>query len=149
MLVPVAAEETDALARGDAGGRAIAPGWPHDDTSAALGFIRSGGVQFLVVDEAGRIAGECGTKSRPGPDGSVEIGYGLAGPSRGRGLGGKAVAELVAWLEAQPDVRVIEAEVHMSNTPSRRVVENLGFHADDPPAQGYLRYRRAAQRERR
>jgi RimJ/RimL family protein N-acetyltransferase len=145
MLVPVAAEEADALARGDAGGRPLAPGWPHDDTGAALNFIRNGGAQFLVVDDGGRIAGECGTKSPPGPDGTVEIGYGLAAPSRGRGLGGKAVAELVSWLETQPGVRMIEAEVHVSNTPSRRVVENLGFRIDGPPEQGYLRYRRLAQ----
>ncbi|MGN6473777.1 MAG: GNAT family N-acetyltransferase [Mycobacteriales bacterium] len=149
MLVPVAAEEVDALTRGDAGGRPTAPGWPHDDTAAGLSFIRTGGTQFLVVDEAGRIAGECGTKTGIRPDGSVEIGYGLAPHSRGHGLGGSAVAELVAWLEAQPDVRVIEAEVHVSNTPSRRIVEHLGFHADGPPDQGYLRYRRPAHREQR
>jgi RimJ/RimL family protein N-acetyltransferase len=144
-LVPVAAEDADALAHGDTGGRATAPGWPHDDTPAALSFVRTGGRQFLVVDDDGRIAGECGTKSRPRADGSVEIGYGLAGPSRGHGLGSKAVAELVTWLETQPDVRMIEAEIHESNTPSRRVVEQLGFRADSPPDQGYLRYRRLAQ----
>lgn len=149
MLVQVAAAEADALARGDAGGRPTAPGWPHDDTAAGLSFIRSGGVQFLVVDEAGRIAGECGTKTSTRPDGSVEIGYGLAAHSRGRGLGGEAVAELVAWLETQPGVRVIEAEVHVSNAPSRHIVEKLGFHADRPADQGYLRYRRPAHREQR
>lgn len=149
MLVPVAVEDADALSRGDAGGRATAPGWPHDDTAAGLSFIHAGGMQFLVVDDAGRIAGECGTKSPPRPDGSVEIGYGLAAQSRGAGLGARAVAELVAWLETQPDIRVIEAEVHVSNTPSRRIVEQLGFRADAPPEHGYLRYRRPAHPEPR
>jgi RimJ/RimL family protein N-acetyltransferase len=146
MLVEVRAEDAPALARGEAAGRPIAPGWPHDDTAAALSFVASGGTQFLVLDDAGRIAGECGTKSAPRADGSVEIGYGLAAPSRGQGLGGRAVAELVSWLERQPGVRHIEAEVHVSNTPSRRIVEHLGFRADAEADQGYLRYRRPAQR---
>jgi RimJ/RimL family protein N-acetyltransferase len=112
-----------------------------------LSFIARGGTQFLVLDDAGRVAGECGTKSAPRADGSVEIGYGLAAPSRGRGLGARAVAELVSWVERQPGVRRIEAEVHVSNAPSRRIVEQLGFRVEGDPDQGYLRYRRPAQRE--
>ena len=132
----------DGQSRDDADGRAIAPGWPHADTSAALSFVRNGGVQFLVLDDDGRIAGECGTKTPTRPGGHVEIGYGLAAPSRGRGLGSRAVAELVSWLSEQPDVRVIHAEVHVSNSPSRHIVERLGFVPDGPPIQGYLQYRR-------
>lgn len=149
MLLEVNASEASALADGDTGRLPVAPGWPHDDTAAALSFVASGGTQFLVLDDAGRIAGECGTKSAPRPDGSVEIGYGLAAPSRGRGLGTRAVSELVCWLETQPGVRVIEAEVHVSNAPSRRIVEHLGFRAEAAPDQGYLRYRRPAQRPAR
>jgi ribosomal-protein-alanine N-acetyltransferase len=144
MLVPVDADTVDALSKGDAGGRAIAPGWPHDDTAAALSFVRTGGTQFLVLDDDGRVAGECGTKTPPRPDGSVEIGYGLAAPSRGRGLGSRAVAELVSWLDGLPEVKVIRAEVHVSNTASRQIVERLGFVPEGPPAQGYLQYRRPA-----
>ncbi|HVT20741.1 MAG TPA: GNAT family N-acetyltransferase [Mycobacteriales bacterium] len=143
MLVPVPADTVDALARG-ATDRPTAPGWPHDDTATALGFVRTGGKQFLIVDEHGRIAGECGTKTATRPDGSVEIGYGLAPHSRGRGLGRDAVGELVGWLQQQPGVTVIEAEIHVSNTPSRRIVERLGFVADGAADQGFLRYRRAA-----
>lgn len=142
MLIPVAPEEIDALIRGEVANHPVAPGWPHDDTAAGLGFAHRGGFQFLVVDDDGRIAGECGTKTPPRPDGSIEIGYGLAGPSRGRGLGGRAVAELVAWLADRSDVRLIWAEVHVSNEASRRVVERLGFVPDGPPEQGYLHYRR-------
>lgn len=145
MLVPVAADMVDALSRGVTD-RMTAPGWPHDDTAAALGFVRTGGTQFLVVDDDGRVAGECGTKTGTRPDGSVEIGYGLAAHSRGRGLGRAAVTALVDWLQEQPGVRLIEAEVHLSNTPSRRIVEGLGFVADGAPDQGYLRYRRACAR---
>ena len=96
-----------------------------------------------AADE-GRIAGECGTKTAP-RDGVVEIGYGLAAPSRGRGLGSAAVGELVDWLVARRDVKAIEAEIHESNAPSRRVVERLGFTVSAGPVDGYLRYWRSAE----
>lgn len=139
MLVPVLPDQVDALSRGRAD-RELAPGWPHEDTAAALSFVVTGGTQFLVLDDAGRIAGECGTKTPPRPDGSVEIGYGLAARSRGKGLGTRAVAELIDWLQSQADVEVVEAEVHVSNAASRRIVERLGFSPVGPADRGYLRY---------
>jgi RimJ/RimL family protein N-acetyltransferase len=70
----------------------------------------------------------------------VEIGYGLAASSRGRGLGGRAVAELVAWLNEQDDVRLIEAEVHVGNEASWRLLERLGFRASGTVVNGHTRY---------
>lgn len=146
MLLPVAADTVDAVCRGIVVGREVAPGWPHDDTAIGLGYVRTGGVGFLIVDDEGRVAGECGTKTASAADGTVEIGYGLAPRSRGRGLGGRAVGELVEWLVEQVGVTAVEAEIHVSNTASRRLVERLGFATDGAPAHGYLRYRRAAIR---
>jgi RimJ/RimL family protein N-acetyltransferase len=139
-LAAVEAAEADALARGDVGDWPIAPGWPHDDTVSGLSFARSGGLQYVIVDDEGRIAGECGTKAPP-RDGIVEIGYGLAAPRRGRGRGGRAVTELIALLQAREDVRAVEAEVHITNLASRSIVERLEFVTDGQPAQGFLRYR--------
>lgn len=104
-----------------------APGWPHDDTADGLAFAAHGAWTWLILDDDDRIVGECGVKGPPGDDGVVEIGYGLAGPARGRGLGGRAVAALVGELAGRTDVRVIEAEVAPDNIASRRVVERLGF----------------------
>jgi ribonuclease D len=141
QLAPVADRAArDALLRGELGGLEAAPGWPHDDTAPAMGFLDSGGLVVLIIDDEGRIAGECGIKTAPGPDGVVEIGYGLAAPSRGKGLGSAAVAALVAWLAARPDVRVIEAEVHVGNVASWRVLERLGFTATGAEVRGYRRY---------
>ena len=106
-----------------------APGWPHDDTADALRLAEHGGRVWLVVDNDGRIVGECGTKAPPDTDGTVEIGYGLAAPSRGRGLGAQAVAALVDRLKAQDGVRRVEAEVHVGNVASQRVLERAGFTA--------------------
>jgi RimJ/RimL family protein N-acetyltransferase len=104
-----------------------APGWPHADTAAGLAYADGGAWTWLIVDDDGRVAGECGVKGPPTSDGVVEIGYGLAGPSRGRGLGGRAVAALVAELGHHPGVRRVEAHVVADNLASRRLLERLGF----------------------
>jgi RimJ/RimL family protein N-acetyltransferase len=104
-----------------------APGWPHPDTATGLAYAEAGAWTWLIVDDDGRVAGECGVKGPPTDEGMVEIGYGLAGPSRGRGLGTRAVAALVAELRARPGVRRVDAFVATDNIASRRVLERAGF----------------------
>jgi RimJ/RimL family protein N-acetyltransferase len=111
------------------GGRAVGRGWPHEDTGAGLAFAASGGWTWLVTDAEGAIVGECGTKTPPDA-GTVEIGYGLAAPSRGKGLGTRAVRALTDWLLALPDVDRVIAHVAQDNVASRRVLERLGFTVD-------------------
>lgn len=140
--VPAGAGE--AVLRGDfgavVGGSALtaAPGWPHEDSVHAL--TGGAGVTWLV-EQDGRVVGEAGTKAAPDPSGAVEIGYGLAGASRGRGVGSRAVAALVDALLAQPDVRAVVAEVEAGNEPSHRLLRRLGFAAVGT-AGGHVRYRR-------
>lgn len=126
----------------------VAPGWPHADTAAGLGFATNGAWVWLILDDDDRIAGECGIKAPPGPDGVVEIGYGLAGPSRGRGLGTRAVRALVDELTARPGVRVIVAEVAVDNLPSRRLLERLGFTVTGSDGR-YAGYQHLVQARRR
>jgi RimJ/RimL family protein N-acetyltransferase len=127
-LVPVAAgADLDALDQLTAG-RPVGRGWPHDDTQAGLAFAAAGGWSWLIVDGDGCVVGECGTKTPP-RDGVVEIGYGLAAPSRGAGLGGRAVGTLVSWLAARHDVETIVAHVAVGNPASARLLERLGFTA--------------------
>jgi RimJ/RimL family protein N-acetyltransferase len=140
-LEPLDTATVHALLAGDLAGRETAPGWPHDDTGAGLSFVDHGGTAWLVIDDDGRIAGECGTKAPPDADGMVEIGYGLAAGSRGRGLGSAAVAALVERLTSEPGVRRIEAEVHAHNIASQRVIERAGLVTLGTPSAGYLRYR--------
>jgi RimJ/RimL family protein N-acetyltransferase len=140
-LEPLEVATVHSLLSGDLGGRETAPGWPHENTGAGLSFIDHGGEAFLIIDDDGRIAGECGTKAPPDADGMVEIGYGLGAGSRGRGLGRAAVAALVDWLKAAPGVRRIEAEVHTHNIASQRVIERAGLVRLGTPSAGYLRYR--------
>jgi RimJ/RimL family protein N-acetyltransferase len=140
ILGPIDLARRDALLRGELGGLAAAPGWPHEDTAPGMSFLDAGGLVFLILDDDGRVAGECGTKSPPGPAGHVEIGYGLAAPSRGRGLGTAAVSELVSWLSQQPKIRLVSAEVHVGNVASWRVLERIGFVSAGAATAAYRRY---------
>jgi RimJ/RimL family protein N-acetyltransferase len=127
-LVPVpAGADLDTVDR-LTGGRAVGRGWPHADTGVGLAFAAAGGWTWLIVDGDGRVVGECGTKAAP-QDGEVEIGYGLAAPSRGAGLGTRAIRTLVSWLEARPDVDTVLAHVAVDNVASARLLERLGFTA--------------------
>jgi len=118
---------------GDLAGLVCAPGWPTPDTPDALAaFVehddRSALAGWLITradDDA--VLGDCGWRGGPDLNGDVEIGYGLAAPSRGHGLGTEAIGGLVEWVAAQPGVRRIVAEVLADNLPSRRLLERLGF----------------------
>jgi len=146
--VAVAVSEHDGAAAERAlvaAGLRAGDGWPHADTPDALAGAAAdpdpqAGTWLVVVD--GRIVGDCGWRGRPDEDGVVELGYGLAPPSRGRGLGTEAVAVLAAWTEVQPDVRLVAAQVLVGNEPSLRLLARLGFteHGSAPP---YLRLVRA------
>ncbi len=72
----------------------------------------------------GLLIGECGTKGGPDPDGTVEIGYGLAAPWCGRGYGRELVAGLSAWLlDRHGAAHTIVAEVRADNLPSPWALE--------------------------
>jgi RimJ/RimL family protein N-acetyltransferase len=78
----------------------------------------------------GTAVGDAGFHGPPGEDGEVEIGYALVPSARGSGLAGEATRLLVEWAREQPGVRAVTARVEPSNTPSRRLLERLGFARD-------------------
>lgn len=120
-------------------GLTAAGGWPHPGSAEALRPLAEHGAPgddggWLVLAD-GEVVGECGWRGGPDADGDVEIGYGLAAPARGRGLGTEAVGVLVAWAERQPGVRRVLARVLPGNQPSLRLLRRLGFveQPDAPP----------------
>ena len=123
-----------------------APGWPHADSADALrphaeygGDGPAKGTFLITVD--GEVIGDCGWRGGPDARGDAEIGYGLSPAARGRRLGTEAVGVLAAWVERQPGVRRVSAEVLIGNEPSRRLLTRLGFDAEDgsPPYVTYVR----------
>jgi RimJ/RimL family protein N-acetyltransferase len=128
-LEPVGAELAAEVLGGELSSVRPGEGWPHEDTADALRMSLAGGdapLWFVLLD--GVVIGDCGLHGEPDPEGSVEIGYGLAGPYRGRGYGGELVAALSRWLLGRPDVeRVFARGVLRDNVASQRVLERAGF----------------------
>ena len=130
-----------AIAAGDLSVVDAAAGWPHDDTLDAVRLYAQHArtdneTGFLVVlAETGQVVGDAGWKGGPDADGVVEIGYGLAAPFRGQGLGTELVALVTRWALAQPGVRRVVAEVLLGNEPSLRALRTNGYVVDrtDPP----------------
>lgn len=89
----------------------------------AAGYDR--GAWMIVCDN--EVVGLCGYHHSPGPDGFVEIGYGIAGSRRGRGHATRAVAAMIAYAARDPAVHLIVAETSLDNVFSIRVLEKNHF----------------------
>jgi RimJ/RimL family protein N-acetyltransferase len=124
---PVTAETAAAVIAGDLSGLTVGDGWPHDDTRDGLGGVAHGADAWLVTLD-GVVIGDCGTHGPVDDAGDIELGYGLAAPYRGRGLGNEIAVGLSAHLRGLPGVRrVVANEVLADNIPSRRALERAGF----------------------
>ncbi len=122
-----------ALAAGDLSSLDPAPGWPHDDTLDAVRMDAEHATTdeetgFLaVLVDTGQVVGDAGWKGGPDDSGTAEIGYGLAAPFRGRGLGTELVGLVSEWASRQPGVTRLSAEVLVGNEPSLRALLRNGF----------------------
>jgi ribosomal-protein-alanine N-acetyltransferase len=130
-----------ALLAGDYSGVDPAPGWPHEDTMDGV-RVEAEHAQsdeqtgFLAIrHDTGQVIGEAGWKGGPDAEGVAEIGYGIAAPSRGQGLGTELVGLITGWVVAQPEVRSVVAGALAGNLPSRRALERNGFvlTREEPP----------------
>lgn len=140
-LVPVSLAEAAEVLDG-AAPFSCATGWPHPGTLAAFNAALARGEEPTYTWRArlggpgddGPTLGDLGLKGAPGPDGVAEIGYGLAAPWRGQGLGTEAVTALLGWAEREPTLAVLRAEVDADNLASRRLLEALDFHLEEVSA---------------
>ena len=142
-----------ALAAGDLRGVDPAPGWPHEDTLDAVRMDAEHATDddqtgFLaVLTGTGQVVGDAGWKGGPDADGTAEIGYGLAPPARGRGLGTELVGLLTDWALDQPGVRRVCAQVLVGNEPSSRALLRNGFELVDATG-SHLRFVRSGAADR-
>jgi RimJ/RimL family protein N-acetyltransferase len=151
VLVPQTMTAARALLAGEDAGLPLAEGYPHADTFDALRMVvehggpDDGGWFVVLSDDAagGRVVGDLGTFGPPDDEGRVEIGYGLAAPYRGRGIGTEAVGTFVDWLVTVPGVRRVVARVEVGNEASRRLLARIGFSLADE-ADGHWTLERSA-----
>jgi ribosomal-protein-alanine N-acetyltransferase len=131
-LMPLADGEADAILAGNRAGRAWSVGYPTPgdvETASWPAPLDPRWATLQVVERAtGLKIGGIGCHGAPS-DGIVEIGYGIALEVRGRGLATEALTALVAFLEAQPEIRLVRAATDADNLPSQRVLERCGFVA--------------------
>jgi RimJ/RimL family protein N-acetyltransferase len=128
VLEPLSQETARAVVEGRPDGLQRGDGWPHDDTLDALRMVAEHGSEAWLILEDAVVVGDAGTHGPPDEQGDIEIGYGLAAPSRGRGLSSEFVPALAQHLLARPGVtRVVARAVLTDNIPSRRALERAGF----------------------
>lgn len=145
-LERVGLQRAKAIVAGDYSDVDPAPGWPHDDTLDGLRIAAEFAVTddetnwLVILVETGQVIGDCGWKGGPDAAGQVEIGYGLAAPVRGQGLGTEMVRALRDWAANEPGVQQVLAEALQDNAPSRRSLEAAGFVLDrvTPPTVLYV-----------
>ncbi|MEU4765760.1 GNAT family N-acetyltransferase [Actinosynnema sp. NPDC023794] len=121
--------------------------FPADGDQVIAGLLREHpewlsrhGHRLVVERDSGLVVGSIGLFWPPS-DGVVEIGYGVVVSRRGRGYATEAARALTGFAFTAPGVRVVRAEVELSNPASVRVLEKAGFRPLDGAAgQGTVRY---------
>ncbi|HRI59721.1 MAG TPA: GNAT family N-acetyltransferase, partial [Saprospiraceae bacterium] len=99
------------------GGVDLADGWTHFPEALIWmrDFAREHSVDmswwnYLIIHRHDvRLIGTCGYKGEPGPDGTVEIGYELAGAYQGRGLAVESARKLTEHAFGFSAVRAVIA----------------------------------------
>ena len=71
--------------------------------------------------------GTCGFKGPPGPEGIVEIAYGLTPDQEGRGFATEAASALVTYAFNDNSVRLVRAHTFAADNASARVLTKCGF----------------------
>jgi ribosomal-protein-alanine N-acetyltransferase len=139
----------DPAETGAALGLQIAAGWPNPDELEVLPILAGDlerdpdladwGMQLVIHNGDRTIIGCVGLMGRPTPDGTVEVGYGIAPPYQGHGYATEATRALIDWALAQPPIRRVIASCLKENRRSIRVIEKAGFRPL-APTEKYLNW---------
>jgi RimJ/RimL family protein N-acetyltransferase len=119
----------DPVLGGEAGLPPFSEGELHAVLDEQLPQWRASGqlVPYAILDgESGELMGGVTLRQLDATRHTIEIGYWLFAPARGRGVATGAVRALLDWLFANGIYRV-EAVVRIGNTASERVLERCGF----------------------
>jgi L-phenylalanine/L-methionine N-acetyltransferase len=86
------------------------------------------GCVLLLAEEDSMLIGMLGVRAyRAQSEHGGSLGMSVARDHRGRGVGGRLVAALCDWMDAQHALTRVEAEVFSNNEPARRLFSRHGF----------------------
>ncbi len=84
-------------------------------------------VRAVIARREQLVVGHAGFHGPPDDEGMVEIGYTILLEFQRRGYGRAATKELILFVAAMPEVRVVRASISPDNVASRALVRGLGF----------------------
>ncbi len=84
------------------------------------------GFVMLRRSDATRV-GQCGFTGPPGPDGGVELAYGVDPKFQGQGYATEAAQGLTSFAGTDPRVRIVRAHTLPQENASTRVLTKCGF----------------------
>jgi RimJ/RimL family protein N-acetyltransferase len=94
----------------------------------SLAAVREGRrVNLFALRSAGGLVGVYGTPVLDRATRTAELGYWVAEPMRGQGLGTRALVLFRDWLHESVGFRRLELLIHIDNPRSRRMGERAGF----------------------
>jgi [ribosomal protein S5]-alanine N-acetyltransferase len=126
-LVPASLEELRVKFDGPGGAPpGVSPKWIEKLRSARSPDPWEFGYTVLLA-ESGQPIGGVSFKGAPGPDGVVEIAYGIDEEFQRRGYATEAAGALVTFAFADPRVRVVCAHTLPGAIVSSRVLDKCGF----------------------
>jgi [ribosomal protein S5]-alanine N-acetyltransferase len=123
----------------DPGSRSWARGFPLPGTRvAARNLVRQAeaagdggngqwGMFQIILRETGEVIGDIGFHGPPDETGTVEIGYGIVGQYRGRGLLGESAVAICGLAWSRREVSRIIARTEEGNAASAGVLRHAGF----------------------
>jgi RimJ/RimL family protein N-acetyltransferase len=104
----------------------VSPQWLAQLKAATLADPWTHGFGVLHV-ASGKVIGAAGFKGPPGPDGAVEIAYGIVPDYQGTGYATEAAAGLVEFALRSGRVRMACAHTLAQKNASTRVLAKCGF----------------------
>ena len=127
LLIPNALDATRAFIAGmNASQRAeLSPDWTARVASGTADAWTLGYTMQLL--DTGVTVGTCGFKGPPGPDGAVEIAYGVSAEYEGNGYATDAAMGLVGHAFASGLVRIVRAHTLSDEGASAHVLLKCGF----------------------
>jgi ribosomal-protein-alanine N-acetyltransferase len=112
--------------------------WPDDPAFAEGLLVHLEAIERDLAEEPWRVwvialraqreaIGSTGFKGPPDRRGTLEIGWTVNRPHRGRGYATEAAAAMLAWGRAQPGVRRVIATIARENLASEALARRIGM----------------------